>query len=122
MTDADFEKLAGRALDSIPARFRERMSNVAVCVEGECTDDPELLGSFDGASALERSIDDIAPLPERITLFQRTIEDEAAETDGDVYRVIRETLIHEIAHYLGYDETEIDRKFESRWRAGTAGS
>jgi len=38
------------------------------------------------------------------------------ETDGDIRRVIRETMIHEIAHALGYDEEEIEEKFESRWQ------
>ncbi len=85
-------------------------------MEEVCADDPDLLGVFEGVSDIDKSINDVAPLPDRIILYQKAIEEEAAETDGDVYRVVRETLIHEIAHRLGYEEDEIEEKFESKWR------
>jgi predicted Zn-dependent protease with MMP-like domain len=116
MTSSDFDNLVAKAYDSIPAKFREKLAGTAVCVEERCPEDPELLGVYEGVSDLDKSINDIAPLPDRIILYQKAIEDEAEETDKDIYRVIRETLIHEIAHRFGYEEDEIDKKFESKWR------
>ena len=121
MKQEEFDKLAGKAFDSIPERFRTKMGNVALCIEDMCAEDADLLGVFDGVSCVDRRLDDIAPLPDKIILYQRTIEVEAKETDGDVYRVIRETLIHEIAHCLGYEEAEIEEKFESKWKKEKAG-
>jgi predicted Zn-dependent protease with MMP-like domain len=116
MEASKFDELVGRAFDSIPERFRERLHGAAVCVEEICDEDPELLGVFEGISDIEKSLNDVAPLPDRIILYQTPIEEEAAETEGDVYRVVRETLIHEIAHRFGYDEDEIEEKFENRWK------
>ncbi len=50
-----------------------------------------------------------------ITLFQRPIEEESEASGHDVFRVIRETLMHEIGHYFGLDDEEIERIFEERW-------
>jgi len=115
----DFDALAARALAAIPERFRARLRNVAICIEGRCAEDPELLGVYDGVAATDRTIDEVAPLPDRIVLYEETIREEAAETDGDLYRVIRETLIHEIAHHFGYDEMGVQEKFESRFGEGS---
>lgn len=130
MDRAAFEKLADRAFASIPLRFRARLGNVVIVVEDRPTDeqnavgahedgDPEaygdLLGLYEGVSLIEMPSDPSGMLPDRIFLFQEPIEDEAADTDGDVFRVIRETLIHEIGHHFGMDDDEIHRVFEEKW-------
>jgi predicted Zn-dependent protease with MMP-like domain len=132
--DADaFAKLADRAFASIPLRFRARLGNVTVLVEDWPTDeqnavgvhegeDPaeagDLLGLYEGTSLPDMPSDPSGMLPDRIFLFQGPIEAEAEETDGDVFRVIRETLIHEIGHHFGMDDDEIHRVFEERWEMG----
>jgi predicted Zn-dependent protease with MMP-like domain len=111
-----FERLVIAAYETIPETFRRRLGNVALCVEDACAEDPDLLGLFEGYSELERPFDDTGVLPAKISLFRLTIEEEAEDTDGDVARVIRETLIHEVAHHFGYEEDEIGKIFESRWQ------
>jgi predicted Zn-dependent protease with MMP-like domain len=110
-----FEKLVLRAFRSIPEKFRSRMDNVAVCVDDACLDDPDLLGLYEGVALTERGPDVSGMLPDTITLYRKTILEEAEETDGDVYRVVRETLIHELAHHFGWDDDMIHEVFEARW-------
>ena len=54
-------------------------------------------------------------LPDKITLFQRPIEDES-DDDEDTIVAIGETLIHEIGHYFGLSEEEIEEIEERYWR------
>ena len=53
-------------------------------------------------------------LPDKITLFQLPIEDASSDTD-DVIVAIAETLIHEVGHYFGLSEEEIDEIEEQYW-------
>ena len=46
-------------------------------------------------------------LPDRITLFQDTIERDCS-THGDMVRCIRETVLHELGHYFGMDDDQLD--------------
>ncbi len=115
MREDEFDGIVGEVYDSIPERFRNELGETVIMTEDGCGDDPDLLGLFEGVSRIEQSINDIAPLPNRIVIFRTPVLGEAADTDGDVRRVVRETMIHEIAHALGYDEAEIEEKFESRW-------
>lgn len=128
MDRAAFEKLADRAFASIPLRFRARLGNVAVTIEDWPTDEQnavgahedgedagDLLGLYEGVSQIDLPYDTSGMLPDRIFLFQGPIEGEAEDTDGDVFRVVRETLIHEIGHHFGMDDDEIHRVFEEKW-------
>lgn len=115
MTETEFEQLATKAFESVPETFRKRMVNVALCVEEFDAEDPDLLGVYEGVSLIERGPDPTGTLPDKITLFRRTILEEAADSGKSVYDVIRETLIHEIAHHFGYDDEQIEEIFESKW-------
>ena len=66
-----------------------------------------LLGLFEGVSRLERG-DDLPMWPDKITLFQRPIE-EICSTREEVVEEVRKTLLHEVGHYLGMDEDYLDR-------------
>jgi len=57
-------------------------------------------------------------LPDRITLFQNPIEEDC-EDDDDIRGVIGETLIHEVGHYFGLSEEEIEEIEERYWRGET---
>lgn len=126
-----FAKTADRAFASIPLRFRARLGNVGIVIEDWPTDEQnavgahedgedagDLLGLYEGVSQVDLPYDTSGMLPDRIFLFQGPIEDEAEDTDGDVFRVIRETLIHEIGHHFGMDDEEIHRVFEEKWEKG----
>ena len=120
-----FERLVADALASIPRRFRDAMSNIAILVEDEPSadllaemeiDPPDtLLGLYQGVPLTERRWDYGNALPDRILLFQRPLELESEDED-DLVVAIGETLIHEIGHYFGLSEEEIEEIEEKYWR------
>lgn len=124
MTRARFERLVQDAIDSIPARFRKRIQNIAIVVEGDPS--PELLeemeieapdtlfGLYQGTPLTQRAWDYGNTLPDRITLFQRPIE-EACRTEMEVVGTIGETLIHELGHYFGMSEEQIEEIEDRYW-------
>jgi predicted Zn-dependent protease with MMP-like domain len=128
MTRHQFEKLVAEAVTLIPARFRREMKNLALVVEDEPT--PELLeemeieppdslyGLYQGTPITERGWDYGNRLPDRITIYQRPIEEDCDDED-DMRAVIGETLIHEVGHYFGLSEDEIEAIEEQYWRGET---
>ncbi len=131
MTREDFLALVEDALETIPPNFRDAMQNIAIVVEDEPTRDllasvelepPDtLLGLYQGVPLPERQWNHGNGLPDKITLFQRSIE-EASIDEDDVIIAIGETLIHEIAHYFGMTEDEIEAIEEKYWRDEGGGS
>ena len=119
-----FEALVEDAWDAIPEEFRDHFENVAIFVEDEPS--PEqletggvgpghtLLGLYEGVPLSKRGSGYTLAMPDRVTLFQGSIE-RAAPSYRDVPRVIYDTLWHELAHHLGMDEKEV-RAAERRRR------
>jgi predicted Zn-dependent protease with MMP-like domain len=125
MTRQQFEQVVADALASLPGRFRRAMSNIAIIVEDEPA--PELLdeleieppdtlfGLYTGTPLTERGWQYGNALPDRILLFQGPHEREAEDED-ELEASIAETLIHEIGHYFGLSEDEIELIEERYWR------
>ncbi len=122
----DWEKYIEDGLAAIPEYYREKIRNVAILLEDEpsdavrkeqgLADDESLLGLYQGVPLSERG-DGYgigATLPDTITIYKLPTLDEAAETDGDVARVVRETIWHEFGHYFGLDEDEVHSRELSR--------
>jgi predicted Zn-dependent protease with MMP-like domain len=126
MTRTRFEQLVAEAIRSIPPRFRDELKNIAVIVEDEPPDalldemeiDPPdtLFGLYQGTPLTERAWDYGNALPDRIVLYQGPIED-ASDTEDDVVANVGETLIHEVGHYFGLSEEELEEIEERYWRA-----
>ena len=129
MTRDKFQRLVDEALVGIPANFREAMRNIAIVIEDEPSRDtleevgiepPDtLLGLYQGTPLPERHWAHGNVLPDKITLYQRPIEEES-EDDADLVVAIGETLIHEVGHYFGLSEEEIEA-IEDRYWHGDAG-
>jgi predicted Zn-dependent protease with MMP-like domain len=125
MTRNEFRELVDEALGSIPRRFRDAMRNIAIVIEDEPSPEeledvgvepPDtLLGLYQGTPLTERQWAHGNTLPDKITLFQGPIE-AASEDEDDVVVAIGETLIHEIGHYFGLSEEEIEEIEERYWR------
>ena len=125
MTRAAFERLVAEAVTLIPARFRREMKNLALVVEDEPgaelleemeIEPPDsLYGLYQGTPLPERTWGFGNTLPDRITLFQRPIEEDCEDED-EIRIVIGETLIHEVGHYFGLSEEEIEAIEEQYWR------
>jgi predicted Zn-dependent protease with MMP-like domain len=126
VTREEFRQLVNESLETIPRDFRDAMHNIAIVIEDEPTaaqlqeagvesPDDTLLGLYEGTPLTERSWAHGNTLPDKITLFQRPIEEESEDED-DVVAVVGETLIHEIGHYFGLSEEEIEEIEERYWR------
>jgi predicted Zn-dependent protease with MMP-like domain len=125
MTRAEFERLVAEAVTLIPRRFRREMKNLALVVEDEPS--PELLeemeieppdslyGLYQGIPLPERTWGFGNNLPDRITIFQRPIEEDCDDHD-EMRQMIGETLIHEVGHYFGMSEEQIEDIEERYWR------
>lgn len=97
MTPSSFEESVRRALDSLPAPIAERLDNVAVVVEDEDPDDPDLFGICRKEPYM----------PVTITIYRLPLEDSFPDRD-ELEREIRITVLHELGHYFGMDERELD--------------
>ena len=116
MSRQRFEELVTEALDRVPGELFALIDNCVVLVEDEPpADDPDLLGLYEGTPLTERDWSRDAVLPDKITLFQFPIED-ASDDEDDVVVAIGETLIHEIGHYFGLSEEQIEEIEERYWR------
>jgi predicted Zn-dependent protease with MMP-like domain len=121
-----FSQLVEEALGEIPERFRAAMQNVALVVEDEPSpallDDlgmdtvETLLGLYHGTPLPQRSWDYGNALPDRISIYQRPIEEECGEDADEIRECIAETVIHEFGHYFGLSEEEIQEIEEKFWR------
>ena len=120
-----FEAHVADALASLPGRFRKAMSNIAIIVEDEPSrgllremeiEPPDtLFGLYQGTPLPERGWHYGNTLPDRVLLFQGPHEREA-DDEEDLVASIAETLIHEIGHYFGLSEEEIEEIEERYWR------
>ena len=125
MTRKEFERHVAEALASIPRRFRDAMQNIAIVVEDEPSPDlldemeieaPDtLLGLYQGTPLTERRWDYGNALPDRVLIFQGPHE-RSSEDEDDLVVAIAETLIHEIGHYFGMSEDQIEEIEEKYWR------
>jgi predicted Zn-dependent protease with MMP-like domain len=125
VTREAFERLVEEALRDIPARFRREMKNVAVVVEdepsAEILEDLEvepgdtLFGLYQGTPLPERTWGFGNALPDRISIYQRPIEEECQD-DEEIRDCVAETVIHEFGHYFGMSEEEIEEIEEKYWR------
>ena len=125
MRREEFEQLVAEAILLIPKRFRREMKNIAIVVEDEPSEElleemeleppDSLYGLYQGTPLPERTSPYGNTLPDRVTIYQNPIEEDCEDGD-DVRAVIGETLIHEIGHYFGLSEEEIEEIEERYWR------
>lgn len=100
-----FDDHVRAALDSLPPEIAAALKNVAVVVEAENAQDPELFGLYEGIPLPERG-DDAGSLPDRIAIYRLPLEDEFPDPQ-DLEREIRITVLHELGHYFGLDEDRL---------------
>lgn len=103
---ARFARLVSRAVAELPERYRRRIRNVQIVVEERASPDRgELLGLYEGIPLTERR--DEPYLPDRISIFRKPIEAMSASPRVQA-KIVRETVIHEIAHHFGISDERLD--------------
>ncbi len=120
MDEARFEQLVAEALDSLPEEFLAQLDNVEVVIdespsaddmaeadmEGE--DPDSLLGLYIGVPLTERGGYYAGVLPDRISLFRRSIIAAAGGDAETIKEEVRHTVVHEVAHFYGLSEERLD--------------
>jgi predicted Zn-dependent protease with MMP-like domain len=92
-----FEDHVQKALDSLPERFQQALTNVAIVVVDEDPEEPDLFGLWESHEFM----------PDKITIFRKPLV--AAFPDpAELQEEIRITVLHELAHYFGIDEDRLD--------------
>ena len=86
-----------RALDSLPPELARGLENVAVVVEDENPDDPDLFGLFEEQPYM----------PAKISIYRLPLE-ESFPDPRELEDEIRITVLHELAHYFGIDEERLE--------------
>lgn len=119
MNSNELRKQVARVLDKLPKQFRQRLSNIEVVVEERPAEelllaeglDPRhdtLYGLYQGVPLPDRSEFYPPILPDKITIFSEPLLRDFADPEK-LREQIRLTVLHEIAHYFGMDEEEIDK-------------
>ncbi len=106
MTRAEFEEHVRAALDAIPPELAQALVNVAVVVEDEHPEDPDLFGLYEGIPLPERGSGGHGELPDRIAIYRLPLTEEFPDP-RQLEEEIRITVLHELAHYFGFDEDRI---------------
>jgi predicted Zn-dependent protease with MMP-like domain len=106
MPPARFDELVADALDEIPSELARMMDNVVVLVEDRNTEEPDLLGLYEGIALTDRGFDYAGALPDRIFVYRAPIL-AACETEQDVVDEVAVTVVHEIAHHFGIDDERL---------------
>jgi len=111
-----FEKLVEKALERLPGEFRQAFDNLAIVIEDwpdpaiveEITGDPSevIYGLFSGTPLPERRFEDSGDLPPVIALYQGPLEEDFPDR-GELAREVEITLVHELAHFMGFDEDAV---------------
>ncbi len=111
----NFYELVERALEGLPPELAQLLENVAIVVDdwpGYSTplvaEDPEdtLYGLYEGVPLTERGWGYSGVLPDKITIFRGPLERDF-EPD-ELEEQVRITVVHEIAHYFGFDEDRLE--------------
>jgi predicted Zn-dependent protease with MMP-like domain len=93
-----FEEHVRSALDSLPPELAHGLENVAVVVEEQNPEEPDLYGLFDEPPYL----------PARIAIYRRPLLEDFGDDAPALEREIRVTVLHELAHYFGIDEDRLE--------------
>jgi predicted Zn-dependent protease with MMP-like domain len=114
---ARFERLVDRALRQLPGRWSEKLDNVAIVVADRPTayqraaagvgPDDELYGLYEGIPQPQRPATYGMVLPDRITIFQRSIEADC-RSEAEIVAEVRHTIVHELAHHFGIDDARLE--------------
>jgi predicted Zn-dependent protease with MMP-like domain len=111
-----FEKLVQQSLRRLPRRFKKKLENISVEVEdrpsAELLHDMgitsgTLFGLYQGVPLTQREWNYGNVLPDRIVIYQRPIESAAASPE-EIEEIVLETVMHEIGHYFGFSDSELN--------------
>ena len=106
--DADaFEALVSDELDLLPEEMVTQLDNVIFVVEDRAADGSlDTLGLYDGWALTDRDRYGFGEVPDRIILYREALL-AIVEDERELRDQIHITLVHEIGHYYGMDDTQL---------------
>jgi predicted Zn-dependent protease with MMP-like domain len=120
-----FESLVRTAVEALPEEFLRRLENIAVVIDDSPTPaqlekagvrhGEILLGLYEGVPLTKRGQNYGLVPPDKITIFQKSIESvctNKSEIAAEVQRVVQ----HEIAHHFGLGDARLDEIEEQKLR------
>jgi predicted Zn-dependent protease with MMP-like domain len=116
LDDTAFSRALDSAVANLPRSIRERIEGVSLQIEdfpslelvrGERIS-PQTLGLFMGVPRTEALLTDQPLDLDRIILFKKNLE-KICQDEEDLIDQIQTTLRHEVGHYLGLDEDDLER-------------
>jgi len=118
VSDEEFEKIVGEAIDSIPEKYAKNLHNVAFVTEDvpnpeqrrrlELHDNQTLFGLYEGVPLTKRGAGYNLVLPDKITIFKIPME-MTSNSLAELTDQVNKTVWHEVAHYFGLDHEQIHR-------------
>lgn len=115
----DLIEMAEKAFSAIPKELRDMVRGAAIVVEDAPDEETvaemglespwELTGLYRGVPLTQKSVLDVPGEPDTIFLYREPILLEWIETGEDLFRLVRNVLIHEIGHHFGLSDDDIDR-------------
>ena len=116
MDSGKFERLVAQAVESLPDEFHDRLENIDVVVADQPTRHQlaelgkrrgeTLLGLYEGVPLTKRSRHYGLVVPDKITIFQKTIE-AICRNDAEIIARIQRVVLHEIAHHFGISDAKL---------------
>ncbi|MBA3982250.1 MAG: metallopeptidase family protein [Acidimicrobiia bacterium] len=103
-----FEQLVAEALDELPDDLVHVLDNVVVVVEDRNSEEPDLLGLYDGVPHTERTGHEG---PDIVSIYRLALCD-MCEDDEELADEVYVTVLHELAHAAGIDD---DRLHDLGW-------
>ena len=113
----EIEAIARETMARLPGIFREHLGGVVLRVEEfaeqEVLDelgieDPfQLSGLYSGRPIGDKSISDVAAMPDMIHLYRRALIDEWAESGESLEALVSHVLIHEVGHHFGLSDADM---------------
>lgn len=117
VSKADFARLVEEALEELPEPFAGHLEQMSIEIKDRPTrkqlrqldldEDDLLLGLHEGVPMTDRSIEHSGTLPTRIFVFQESLE-AVCGSERELIEEIRKTVLHEIGHYFGMSEDDLD--------------
>jgi predicted Zn-dependent protease with MMP-like domain len=115
-TQEEFEQLVVQALEDLPEFFQQKLQNIEVVV-AEWPTQAELravgmkpgqllLGLYQGVPLTKRTTNYGLVLPDKVTIFQGSIE-RVCRTKEQVIKQVQRTVRHELAHHFGISDDRL---------------
>jgi predicted Zn-dependent protease with MMP-like domain len=111
-SQAELERWAEEAVESLPPELARAMSNVAIVVEDEPPPGMPLLGLYQGVPLTRRTSAYGGALPDKITIYRGPLERLYGRDREELRAQVRRVVLHEIAHHFGISDErlrELDR-------------